>query len=779
MNRRYYLWLFVIVMVTSLWRVLFHVQVKTDITAFMPEARTQSQSLLMQQLENGAAARLWILALSNASEEKLAMASRAIAQHAAQSALISEVWNGQQSLSPTLRKRLFEYRYLLSDRIRQGSYSATGLRKIFEELLQMLRTPFSTFSKTLAARDPGGEGLYVLDALQEQSSTLVTRQGLWFSKDDGQALLLLQSDASGSDLDAQQLLYDQLQNRLLQIKSVPGAEDLQLMLGGVPIISLQTRMKIRDASRRLSIAATVFMLLFMFAVYRSLGKVLLTALPLLSGALVAASLVSWWFGSIHGITLAFGIILLGVAVDYPVHILSHQRAGEPLPQTVKRIRGTLMLGVLSSVLGFSAMLWTDFSGLAQLGLFAVTGLLMAAWVSIYIIPFWTNIKPTDTYKIPSLSLQPLSLRWIGLLVMGLVVMSVIALSGNAIWSKDIQALSPMSEETRQTDQQMRGLVGAADPGAVLLVVADSVQHLLEKQERLTALLQQAIKQGYVKSVAYAARILPSRERQLQRRGWIPQRSVLVQSLEQALRDLPFRVGGFQEFIDDLQTTRQLPPLLPRDFQDTLLGLKLQGLMQHHGKDYVGVVTLKGVRQIEDLRRLLDADAEEGIWLLDIPQATSQLVDGFREAVVIKVILALVLIALLVWLWLRDAKRWSRVMLPVLLSMWIAGISVLLGGGGLNIFHLVSLLLVAGIGLDYALFFSRGTDDTEDVRHTWQALSVCALSTIVVFLLLAFSAIPVLQAIGVTVATGAASAFLLSWLIASRKMTLPIESKENR
>lgn len=119
--------------------------------------------------------------------------------------------------------------------------------------------------------------------------------------------------------------------------------------------------------------------------------------------------------------------------------------------------------------------------------------------------------------------------------------------------------------------------------------------------------------------------------------------------------------------------------------------------------------------------------------------------------------------MLVALWLRDALRWLKVMTPVLLSVAVSVTVVLATGVGLNLFHLVSLLLVAGIGLDYALFFSLPHEKLDDRRQTAKSLMICCFSTVVVFSLLAVSDIPVLHSIGLTVASGALAVFGFSWL----------------
>jgi predicted exporter len=96
-------------------------------------------------------------------------------------------------------------------------------------------------------------------------------------------------------------------------------------------------------------------------------------------------------------------------------------------------------------------------------------------------------------------------------------------------------------------------------------------------------------------------------------------------------------------------------------------------------------------------------------------------------------------------------------LVVVAALHLAGVS-------LNLFHLIALVLAAGLGLDYALFFEHASDDPAEQRRTQHAVIVCSLSTLMVFALLAASSLPVLRSIGVTVSAGVACNFILALLL---------------
>jgi len=106
----------------------------------------------------------------------------------------------------------------------------------------------------------------------------------------------------------------------------------------------------------------------------------------------------------------------------------------------------------------------------------------------------------------------------------------------------------------------------------------------------------------------------------------------------------------------------------------------------------------------------------------------------------------------------------RVLAPMVLTSLVIIAVLRACGVSLSLFHLISLVLAAGLGLDYALFFEHAADDPAEQKRTLHALMVCSLSTLLVFALLALSTTPILQAIGITVSLGVVSNFVLALLL---------------
>jgi predicted exporter len=108
---------------------------------------------------------------------------------------------------------------------------------------------------------------------------------------------------------------------------------------------------------------------------------------------------------------------------------------------------------------------------------------------------------------------------------------------------------------------------------------------------------------------------------------------------------------------------------------------------------------------------------------------------------------------------------ARVLVPVLAAAVLDVATLVLLGQRLTVFHLVSLLLVIGVGINYALFFNRHQWDAGERALTLLSLCVAALATLWASGILATSGTPVLRAIGITIGVGTVYAFVLSALLA--------------
>jgi predicted exporter len=362
--------------------VIARTEFSADLSAFLPRAPSPEQQVLVEQLREGVVSRLILVGIEGAAPERLAEISKRIAGALRRDAKFTSVDNGDDAALEADRDFLWRNRYLLSPGVTPGRYSAAGLRSSLQEDLQMLNSPAGMLLRRALPSDPGGEMLRLLGAL-EGAARPATRNGVWFSADSTRALLVAQTRAAGYDIDAQEGAVAAIRSAFDAAGRGTGAK---LQLAGPGVFSVYARERIRGDALRFSMIATVLIGIMLLALYRSPRVLGLALVPVASGALAGVAAVSLAFGSVHGVTLGFGVTLIGEGVDYAIYLLTRIAPGASARAAFERIWPTLRLGVLTSICGFSAMLLSGFSGLAQLGLFSIAGLVVAAAVTRLVLP---------------------------------------------------------------------------------------------------------------------------------------------------------------------------------------------------------------------------------------------------------------------------------------------------------------------------------------------------------------------------------------------------------
>jgi predicted exporter len=317
--------------------------------------------------------------------------------------------------------------------------------------------------------------------------------------------------------------------------------------------------------------------------------------------------------------------------------------------------------------------------------------------------------------------------------------------------------------------QLRGELGAPDVRYVIALQAPDAERALRRAEGLRPVLDALVQRGAISGYDSAARYLPSAERQRARQAALPDDATLRAALAQALAGSPFRADAFEPFLADVAAARHAPPLQPRGLAGTPLAAAVGGLLLERGGHATALVSLAGLVKPDEVARTMRANGAE---LLDLKQASESLVVAYRDRVLLALAIAALLLVATVWIALRSRRRALRVLAPMALAMLLV-LAVLRGCGvEMNLFHLVALVLGAGLGLDYALFFEHAGDDRDEQLRTLHAVIVCSLTTLLVFVLLALSSIPVLRAIGSTVALGVLANFAFALLLARSTASKP-------
>jgi predicted exporter len=755
-----------------------------DLSAFLPRAPSKAEQRLVDQLRDGLVSRLILLDVEGLDGATRAHLSSALATRLRADPSFRAVLNGESTTLERDRVFVFDHRYLLSDAVNPGRFTVEGLRVAIAASIELLASAAGLLSQDLFVHDPTGETLATLERLADGGSQPRTQAGVWVSAHGDRALLIAETRAQGSDTDGQASALDRI-HRAFEAVAPHGA---RLRLTGPGVFAVEARDRIRSEVTRLSIASAFLIATLLLATYRSVAALLLGLLPVVSGALAGVAAVALGFGVVHGVTLGFGITLIGEAVDYSVYLFiqSSDPQGSDTGAWTRAFWPTIRLGMLTSICGFASLLPSGFPGLAQLGLYSVAGLIAAALVTRFVLPALLPHELTfaDTRWIGralAAALHPLRAKRAGRAALWLVAVAAVLtiyLRREHLWSHELSALSPVPAAEQALDGELRADLGVPDTRLMVVLTGRSPEAVLEANEALSGLLESWVAAGRIAGFQGPSRYLPSRAQQASRRASLPPRAELERRLTAATASLPVDPKRLVPFLDEVERARTGPLVSRSDLEGTSMSAAIDGLLAPQAGGWTALLPIQAPRNATrdaaidaaNLSREIAHTPLVGVeaTVVDLKQESNLLYDRYLAEALRLSAFGFAAIILLLLVALRSVRRVARIIAPLVLAVLIVMSAFALARHPLTILHLIGLLLIVAVGSNYALFFDReaslsGADETRLLA----SLGVANLCTVVAFGVLSLSGVPVLSALGATVAPGTLLALVLAGALARR------------
>ncbi|GAB3092130.1 hypothetical protein G8770_05015 [Aestuariicella hydrocarbonica] len=782
----------------------------SSIMALLPDThRSDAEALAQQRLMDAADDRLVFLiaaedpSLSRSAAETFAKTLTS-SQHFAnvQGAVSQDSHHQWQAFYKPWRYRLLTQHSL--DRLQKFD---TGL---VDESLAKLFSPLAAAIGPTLTEDP--LQLFMQWQTEVLPRTPFRLQDDWLTlQHQGLTYRLVTATLSGNayDMPYQQAVMSTLNHARQRL---PG--NTQLATSGLIIHAAFGAQQAKREISTIGVGSAVGILLLLFTCFRRWSRVLLAFLPLIVGCVVALSLSMLLFERLHLITLAFGASLIGVAIDYSLHYLCAREEREPPNRAMastptracgnasplRRILPGLSLGLLSSVLAYAAQAAAPFPGLQQMAVFSVLGL-VGAWMTVVcwlpLLSAWqpavsqTTLLTTaqkvapQTSQQPSQGLQPMLLRQLVrwrrvwptchsrrsqvflLCVLALLIAIVSRIEGN----DDLRLLQTSPAELLQQDATVQALLAGPDPSHYFILQADSEQALLQAEEQFTRQLDQGRQQHWISGYQSTAQFVPSNEKQ-QLSHSLYQTQVFA---EDGLLTQWASKGQLQPVADRARAlfnqSRAHTEHPPGATELSLNSWQLQPVSElarhlwlgpHQGHFYslITVSGIQGSHAITHLQAL--ANSTEGVSFIDRVGSISEVLKNYRQHLSQWLLLAYAAVTLVLALRYRT-QVWRIIAAPALASL-ITLSALQLCHVPVTIFHGLALLLVLGIGLDASIFLY----DSRNSAHTWLAVTLSSLTTLLAFGLLTLSATPVLHFFGQTVLIGIICVWFLAPAFAAPK-----------
>jgi predicted exporter len=743
-----------------------HLSVSADLRLFMPSPRSEEQRLLIQNIGESPASRLLLLAIDGDAPDEVAAISKRYAAALGSREEFALVANGEQA-PPSIPEKLLAYRYLITDSFDAAPLDESSLAAALEERAADMASPAAGFLEEWLPRDPTLELLHLAQRWQPRAEPHQV-DGVWFAADGKRALLLVQTRAAAFDPDGQTRALGALQELFTQAR---GASTAALTVSGTGYFSSVIRNRTQYEATWFGSLDTIGLITLLWLAYRRFVFTVLGALPLLTAGLAGLTAVSLFFDGVHGITIAFGFTLIGVAQDYPIHLFSHLRGDETPLTTARKVWPPLATGVASTCIAYLAFLMSGVTGLAQLACLTITGLLAAGLTTRFLLPRIAPLPGSDPARSAWLArlnrrIEVLPRPWALYAAIPLAALAVFLWRPEGFWENNLSKLTPVPPELLKRDAELRKEMATPDLRYLLVASGATEDAVLAALEELDRPLGAAVRGGAIGSYEHAAQYLPSAGLQAKRRAALPAAGALRSQLASAAAQSPFEADVFAPFLADVERARGLPPLTRADLHDTPMDLRLGSELFARDGRWYGLVSLYDVHDPRAVAKLAQAGT---VTFLDLKAASEQLVAAQRSHILVCLEVAAALLILVIVVSLRRWSRVLRVLTPMILTTLVILAILRASGVSLSLFHLISLVLAAGLGLDYALFFEHAADDPAEQQRTLHALLVCSATTLLVFALFSLSTVPILQAIGVTVSLGVLSNFFLALLLTRERV----------
>jgi predicted exporter len=499
----------------------------------------------------------------------------------------------------------------------------------------------------------------------------------------------------------------------------------------------------------LSLAAVLAVALaFIPSVHRGLHLIPVVLLAVL-GAWVGVTAV---FARLHIMVFVIGSLLTGVAIDYGFYLFLQPpaRPDEDYWEKVARLAKPLLASCLTTVAGFALLLFSELPLIRQLGVFVGAGLVCAlAAAVVYFSTVRPAFLPTRTFR----GGQALPAAWRRGLRGTVIAAWLVALPGLALlhWRDDIRELSIPTPDIQREDARLRALFGERPDGTVYLTYGATLTDARASLAKLETWLRTA-GHGRTESIGLGV-LVPTAEQHARAVRFLREPTDFPAALRTALEQAGFSAAEFAPFFEryarqaGAASAGDLPAAVAA-LQEKLIGPP--GLLLHRGQPLSWFVTLArnapalpppeathtvSANQLQTLNRLFSRYRTSAMWLsltgLAIVGAGVILTYGWRDGVRIFAIpcgACLGLFGLLGWI-----------------------------GQPLNLFHLLGAFLGVCLTHNYSIFSA-----TSAYRHEPPPVSVrlSALTAAASFGVLALSSIPVVRALGSTVAMMVLAALLV-------------------
>ncbi|MBU8910350.1 MAG: MMPL family transporter [Desulfobacterales bacterium] len=570
---------------------------------------------------------------------------------------------------------------------------------------------------------------------------------------------------------------------------------IHIRFSGTHAATLDNSKTIQQDVKRavLVLSAGIFIIGILF--FRRPIHVILIFLPTFISLSFASAIISLTSNDVSAIALGCGTILLGITVDFGIHILFNvdNSQGLATDAVITRLKLPIVAGACTTMTAFSCLLFSSLPGQRQMGSFAVIGIFGAAFFALFLLKFF--IPPFKTkLREPIISLVKICNRLmdfrrnhIRLIVLAGMTLFIIAMTGirDFRFEGDISKLNHLQPITKSDMDNFLEIWGGFSP-TLVLIRAGTLETALQKNDALFELLKQMQRKEMIDQVASLSDILPSWEKR--KDNYINLKTFMtkdrIKNIELMFRDASaatgFKKDTFKPFFDSLKQDQTFFSI--NDFANTALKKLIDSKVVFQENEVLILTTLniKNKSLIPQITEQIKSKIN-GSMFLDkryfIEKMTSHVAKEFKRLFFFAAASMILVLAV----FFRNLKIVLITVCPVFLSAFITAGILGLTDIPINLISMIFIIFVFGVGVDFSIFLTNHELHKKDNKNniTAGAVIICAMTTIGAFICLALAKHEALFSIGVAGLTGMLTSLILALMIIPSLMERFVNQNDRR
>ncbi|OBX26653.1 hypothetical protein LX77_01125 [Gelidibacter algens] len=646
-----------------------------------------------------------------------------------------------------------------------------SIAKITENNYKTLISPSGIVAKKTIVKDPLGISLMAIKHLQELgiSDDFTLKDGFLISKDEQHVLLFITPAYSSNNTSQNAIFSEQLYQLQENLNAVFTDKVKSSYFGGTLIAVANAQQIKSDIQVTVTIAMVLLMVVFI-VFYRKLTIPIILFIPTLFGGLLAIAILSIIRSEISVISLGIGAVLLGVTLDYSLHILTHIRNNETVEELFDGVSKPILMSSLTTALAFLCLLFVDSQALQDLGIFAAISVVGASIFALIFIPqvYKSTTTPTSrTSHLDKLASYEFHKNKIFIgTVAALLILSAFTYQ-RVVFNKDISNLNFQPERLKSAEATLDKLINISSKSLYVIAFGNEEQMVLETNDQIFNKLQELEKDHDVLGYNSVGALVTSDKKQqadIERWNsfWTPEIKAQTQSrLVENGSEFGFKPTTFQEFYELLD--QEFQPLTIQDFKKIDV-IPIDDFIAMDG-DFMTISSVVNVAEAK-IQKVKNAFKNSDNTLIIDRQAINETLLGHLKNDFNTLLgYCLIAVVLLLLLFYRNLKLTLVTVIPIIIT-WFVTIGIMgLFHLEFNIFNIIISTFIFGLGVDYSIFMTNGMRSGVSSMTTHKtSIILSVLTTILGVGVLIFAKHPALNSLATISIIGILSAMFITFTI---------------